>query len=274
MSRECVSLSSGIYKKPGCVTENMFSVWIWLREKMDVELTNHTTAMVAENNLVNVRDAIEKNMEKIMGEQEVLKSEMRAKARACKGKGETKEQTQIMLRRLLPFLKRIKSYGQQIALATQQLSLLNVQITAFDKGRFQKQMSDTLRESVVAMRKIGVNEDLSTIVDDMEDNIQQQNEVSDSMSLSLVNSMDDGDSDDALMRELMALTGDDEEVVNTEPKPLVEPLASVASPTTVVLPPVLVSVTQEVVPEVDQERQQEQEKHRLHSILAPNLAVA
>jgi hypothetical protein len=94
------------------------------------------------------------------------------------------------------------------------------------------------------------------------------------MSLSLVNSMDDGDSDDALMRELMALTGDDEEVVNTEPKPLVEPLASVASPTTVVLPPVLVSVTQEVVPEVDQERQQEQEKHRLHSILAPNLAVA
>ena len=271
MSRECTSLTSGIYQKPGCVTENMFSAWIWLREKMDVELTNHTTAMVAENNLVNVRDTIEKNMDKIVCEQDMLKADMRAKAQACKGR--TKEQRQTKLKKVLPLLKRYKSYGQQILLANQQLGLLNVQITAFDKGRFQKQMSDTLRASVVAMRKIGVNEDLSTIVDDMEDNLQQQNEVSDSMSLSLVNSMDDGDSDDALMRELMALAGDDEEVVDNEPVPLVVLPVPAASSTAVVLPPVVVSVTEEVVP-VDQEQQQEEEKQRLHSLLTSPLAVS
>jgi hypothetical protein len=50
---------------------------------------------------------------------------------------------------------------------------------------------------------------------DMEDTIQQQNQISDSLASSLVNTMDDSVSnDDSLMRELMAMMGDDDDVLD------------------------------------------------------------
>lgn len=173
--------------------------------------------MLAENNLLSVRDNIEKNKTKITTEEDSLKMDIRTKARACKGG--TKEQRAIKLKKLLPLMQRYKRYRQQNALANQQLNLLNAQLNAFENGRFQKEMTDTLRYSVVAMKKVGISENedaVHDIVDDLQDTITQQNQISESLSLSLVNSMDENSaSDDSLMRELMALVGDDADEQDT-----------------------------------------------------------
>jgi hypothetical protein len=251
--------------------ENLLSIWIWMRESVDAEIRNRTTAMIAENNLVSVRDNIEKNKEKTIGEQESVMNELRTKARLCKGG--TKEQRAVKLKKLLPLMQRFKRYRQQTQLASQQLGLLDTQINAFENGRFQKEMTETLRAGVVAMKKVGISDDASdmdTIVLDMEDALTQQHQLADSMSLSLVNSMDEN-SDEGLMRELMALAGEDDDteetidvhdqVTKTEPEKTAIP--------TVVLPPVTVSVTEQIphiqtdeggtVGEIAMERQQSNE---------------
>ena len=186
-----------------------------MRERVDVEIQNHTTAIVAESNLLSVRDNIEKNKMKTVNEQDTLMTELRSKARACK-LAPTKELRVAKLKLLLPLLTRCKRYRQQTALASQQLTLLDAQINAFENGRFQKEMTDTLRASVVAMKRVGITDDASdvdSIVLDMEDTIAQQNQISESLASTLVNNMDDtNSSDDSLMRELMLLMGDDDDV--------------------------------------------------------------
>ena len=204
--------SGGVYEPPSCVSETLMSFWIWLRERTDVELVNTRAAMIAEGNLVGVRDNIDKNKQKTVAEQDALMADIRVKAKACRGG--TKEQRMLKLKRLLPLMQRFKRFRQQTTLASQQLSLLDAQINAFDSVRFQTVMRDTLKASVVAMKKVGIKEDdMDTVLVDHEEIIQQQNEISDSLNLSVVNSMDDGGgtSDDSLMRELMALAGDDDD---------------------------------------------------------------
>lgn len=246
------------YPPPSCFKEHLISVWIWMREQVDVEIRNHTTAIVAESNLLSVRDNIEKNKLKTLNEQETLMVELRSKARACK-QSPTKEMRLAKLKKLIPLLSRCKRYRQQTALASQQLSLLDMQINAFENGRFQKEMTDTLRASVVAMKKVGITDDASdvdTIVLDMEDTIAQQNQISEALSSSLVNSMDDsGSNDDSLMRELMLLMGDDEEGIEEVVTTVYQPDA-IGTPV-VELPPIPVTVVQlseipkDIIPEID-----------------------
>jgi hypothetical protein len=226
-----------------------------MRERVDVEIRNHTTAIVAESNLLSVRDNIEKNKLKTLNEQETLMVELRVKARACK-QSPSKEIRIASLKKLIPLLSRCKRFRQQTALASQQLNLLDMQINAFENGRFQKEMTDTLRASVVAMKKVGITDDASdvdTIVLDMEDTIAQQNQISESLSSTLINSMEDTSSnDDSLMRELMMLMGDDEELTD-ETVTVVHPTARATpvvhlppSPVTIVQAPEVVEVIEEI----------------------------
>lgn len=256
-SRMSVRQTAFVRKPPSCFTENLLSMWIWMRERMDSELINTTTAIIAESNLISVRDNIEKNKNKICQEEEDLMQEIRIKAKTCRGG--TKEQRASKLRKLLPMMQRFKRYRQQNALANQQLGLLNAQLTAFENGRFQKEMTDTLRASVRAMKKVGMSENddaVYDIVDNLQDTITQQNQLSESLSMSLVNSMDDNSSsDEALMRELFALTGDVEDDEDTSMVPVPIPDAgAVAQYVTIIphdkssVPPVVMSVSIPVPP--------------------------
>ena len=257
MSRQPVSTE---YTKPSCVRENMLSVWIWIREGLDVEIRNRTTAMIAEDNLVSVRDNVEKNRDKIVRDREIIVNELRSKAKSCKG-GVTKEQKAFKLKGLLPLMRKLKENKTREGLTTKQLDLLRSQIETFENGRMQKQMTDTLRAGVVAMKKVGISDDASdmdTIVLDMEDALTQQSQVSDSMSMTVVNSMDESDTDEGLMKELMALLGeehDTDEITHTpiqpqEEKPIInvpqttETTHVVTSKPTVVLPSIPLSVTE------------------------------
>ncbi|KAJ1468565.1 hypothetical protein T484DRAFT_1755033 [Baffinella frigidus] len=246
------------YEQPSCMKETLMSGWIWIREQVDVEIRNHTTAIIAESNLLSVRDNIEKNKLKTGNEQDVLMRELRTKARACKSG--PKEFRVGNLKKLLPLLERCKRYRQQTALAGQQLSLLDMQINAFENGRFQKEMTDTLRASVVAMKQVGITDDASdvdTIVIDMEETMAAQNQVSESLASTFVNSAEDT-SDDSLMHELMALMGDDEEVMD-EPMNATSPTAAVPQ-SVVLLPPTPISVMQETdAAEQDVERTTQQD---------------
>lgn len=227
-----------------------------MRERMDPQILNSTTAMIAESNLMSVRDNIEKNKVKIVTEQDNTMQELRCKAKLCKGG--TKEQRVSKLKKLLPLMQRFKRYKTQTALASKQLSLLDIQINAFENGRFQKEMTDTLRAGVVAMRKVGITDDASdvdSLVLDMEDTMQRQNEMNESLTMTLVNTMDDGgSSDDALMRELMALAGEDDDVESEKvvhmPIPKMMHTGDVVTPLvspTVELPAGSVSMTDEIV---------------------------
>jgi hypothetical protein len=251
MSRES---KDDTYEQISCMTENLLSVWIWMREMLDVEIRNRTTAMIAENNLVSVRDNIEKNKDKIAAELDIAMEDLRTKARLCKGG--TKEQSMLRLKKLVPLLQKVKGLRHKMALATQQLNLLDAQINAFENGRFQKEMTDTLRAGVAAMRKVGITDDgsdLDTIVLDMEETMEEQNRLTDSMSVSVVNSMDESNSDENLMKELMMLAGNFEEVEDSTSPNTVTPVQKIIKPTesvvpTVVLPTASVTLTTPMSP--------------------------
>jgi hypothetical protein len=239
-----------VRKPPSCFTESLLSWWIWMRERMDSELLNTTSAIIAESNLISVRDNIQKNKTKICQEEDDLMQDIRMKAKNCKGG--TKEMRVSKLRKLLPLMQRFKRYRQQNALANQQLNLLNAQLTAFENGRFQKEMTDTLRASVTAMKKVGMteNEDaVYDIVDNLQETITQQNQISESLSMSLVNSMDDASSsDEALMRELFALTGEDEEEeTDLSIQPVPTPDAGAIAQYVTIIPPDKSKVTPAVM---------------------------
>lgn len=230
------------YTQSSCLTENLISVWIWVRERMDTELRNTTTTLLAESNLLSVRDNIEKNKNKTQTDLDVIMRELRTKARACKGG--TKELRVSKLKKLIPLLQRCKRYRQQSSLADQQLSLLDMQINAFENGRFQKEMTQTLKASVVAMKQVGITDsdagDVDNIVLDMEDTIHQQNQISDSLAVSLVSTMDDNSNDDSMMRELMLMMGDDDEGTEEYVTVIEKPVAG-SSPV-IGLPPVPISI--------------------------------
>jgi hypothetical protein len=193
-----------------CMTETLLSLWIWLRERVDSDLRNTTMAMVSENNLTCCSDTIMKNKEKIMVEHDNLFAELRSKARLCRVG--SKELRVAKLKKLLPLMTKFKRCRQQIGLADQHIRVLRVQINAFETGRFHKEMTDTLRASMVAMKKVGITDesDVDNLIGDMEQRMHDQQEVSDSMDL--VNSMDDVKmSDESLMQELMAFMGEDDE---------------------------------------------------------------
>ena len=190
---------------------------------MDSDLLHRTTAMVAENNLMSVRDTIYKNKQKATAEHDDLSADLRYKARSCRGG--TKEQRMMKLKKLIPLLQQFKRCRQKIQMADRHTRLLDVQINAFENGRFQKEMTDTLRASVTAMKKIGITEDIH-LVDDMmvevEESYVQQKDVSDSLDSSLINNMDeDAPTDESLMGELMLMMGDEEEIEerNTKDNP-------------------------------------------------------
>ena len=259
MSRQPTSME---YTKPSCMREQMLSVWIWVRENLDVEIRNRTTAMIAEDNLVSVRDNIEKNRDKIIRDRETILSELRTKAKLCKSA--SREQTASKSKKLLPHMHKLKENRSREALTVKQLQLLGSQINAFENGRFQKEMTDTLRAGVVAMKKVGISDDASemdTIVLDMEDALNQQSQVTDSMSMTVVNSMNESDTDEGMMKELMALIGEDNDTAETTPT-VVQPgkgapvtnvphtmdTTQVVAPTpTVVLPHVPLSVTESTI---------------------------
>ena len=207
-------MENHIDQPPSCMTETMMSLWIWMRERMDSDIRHRTTAMIAENNLMSVRETIDKNRQKAISEHEELSTDLRCKARSCRGG--TKEHRMLKLKKLIPLMQRYKRCRNQIQMADKHTRLLDVQLAAFENGRFQKEMTDTLRASVTAMKRIGITEDIR-LVDDMmievEESYTQQKDIADSMESSLINNMEDNtQTDESLMRELMLMMGDEEEV--------------------------------------------------------------
>ena len=198
-------------EEPSCATELALSLWIWVRERIDPDLANRTTAMIAESNLLAVSVDLQKKKDKITEDHDNLFAKLRDKVRMCK-RGATKEERLTNLKKLLPLMQTCKRYRHQKHLADKQTRLLELQINAFETGHFQKQMTDTLRASVVAMKKVGIMDDIDKVdsmMSDLEESVTQQNEISDSMENSLVNSMhDSSNTDDSLMRELMAMMRD------------------------------------------------------------------
>ena len=83
--------------------------------------------------------------------------------------------------------------------------------------------------------------------------MEEHNRLTDSMAVSTVNSMDENRSDENLMKELMALAGNFEEVEELIPPNTVTPVEKPIKPTepvvpTVVLPTSSVSVTIPMIP--------------------------
>ena len=228
---------------------------------MDADIRNRSTAMVAENNLLSVRDTVKKNKDKITVEYESILSDLRYKARLCR-EG-VREQRVVKLKKLVPLMHKLKRCRNQILMADKHTRLLEVQLNAFENGRFQKEMTNTIRASVYAMKKVGITEDIR-LVDDMmvevEESYTQQQDVADSMESSLINSMDDSSqSDESIMRELMAMMGGDEDIEE-------EHIAATDAPVESHLKPSIVPTIPNTVSQQQEQRQlREQIKLQQHN---------
>jgi hypothetical protein len=217
--------------------------------------------MVAENNLLSVRDTVNKNKEKISVEYESISSDLQHKARLCRDG--TREQRSVKLKKLIPLMHKLKRCRNQILIADKHTRLLEVQLNAFENGRFQKEMTNTLRASVYAMKKVGITEDIRLVDDmmvDVEESYTQQQDVADSMESSLINSMgDSSQSDESIMRELLAMMGGDDDIAE-------EHIAATDTLSESQLKPPIVSTIPNTVSQQQQQRQlREQIKLQEHN---------
>lgn len=206
---------------PSWLSEQLLGLWIWGRHKLNPKLERETASIVAEGNLAHVRANINKNYEKLLGEVQKEQHALHMKMHSAKQLPGRDAKLQQM-RRLLPALKRLKRAQNQAHMVEKQLGVLDVQINAFETGRFQKEMAETLRSSISVLRKNGISEDdvskMDDMVGDVEESMNLQNELSE--TLNSVNNVAAEDAagafagngtasmaDEALLRELLSLAG-------------------------------------------------------------------
>jgi hypothetical protein len=204
--------------RPSCLTEQAISAWIWFREKTDSTLRARAAALLAEDGLSTARDSVEKTRLKIQAQLEDTMQEVQEGCQRCK-RVEVQSRRVAQLRQLIPLMQRAKRLRIQLANSQKQVNLLELQIDAFENGRVQKQLTESLKKSVEVMKTVGVPSSESTKIDDLmgefEEQIQEQRDLSDTLDAGgILGGMREPDasslseSDDELLRELMTLMGE------------------------------------------------------------------
>jgi hypothetical protein len=204
--------------RPSCLTEQAISAWIWFREKTDSTLRARAAALLAEDGLSTARDSVEKTRLKIQAQLEDTMQEVQEGCQRCK-RVEVQSRRMVQLRQLIPLMQRAKRLRIQLANSQKQVTLLELQIDAFENGRVQKQLTESLKKSVEVMKTVGVPSSESTKIDDLmgefEEQIQEQRDLSDTLDAGgILGGMREPDatslseSDDELLRELMTLMGE------------------------------------------------------------------
>lgn len=194
-----------------CLSNQMMSLWIWFRESTNSQLKQRSAILLAEGSMTSVRDNIMQKRQRLHASLKQETAELNRGCDLCKG-NKTNALQIAALRDLIPQLQRVKRIKAQIHTANQQLSLLEGQIEAFETGRLQKEMAESLQHSVSVMKSAGVDSTRNEqILDSLHDTLQQQAEVSEQMQLPLqtmlenTNSMAATSNDEELLHELMAM---------------------------------------------------------------------
>lgn len=119
---------------------------------------------------------------------------------------------------IIPLVNEMKQLRSQQLVNTNRITLVVKQLEAFENGKFQQSIVRTLKQSVIAMKQIGIGnkaEDIDEIMSDLDESLLSANEMNEVLSghnmISMTNSMN-GDED--IMKELDEWLANDEDEID------------------------------------------------------------
>jgi hypothetical protein len=212
---------------PGCFSELFAFLWVSAITAVIPSIKAETTAIQAQDDLQSVLQQlrandvdIESEMAKLTTTLNVKKTEIVAKMRS----GLSKQMKAKTFSTMLPSIRKMKTLQSQQKTNQSRLTLVVKQLEAFENGKFQQSIVKTLKQSVMAMKQIGIGtkaDEIDEIMGDLDESLLAANDVNEVLSghnmLSMSNSMN-GDEDD-LMKEFdewLRSEDIDEEYGNTE----------------------------------------------------------
>lgn len=212
-------------RTPSCFREMAASLWVHMVSSMVPSIKAETAAVQAQDDLLNVLTRLRANESDIQGEIERLSDTLKTKKRDVVNRlhsGVLNKNTKLKaFSTLLPSIRKLRMLQSQYKVNQNRIALVMKQLEAFDNGKFQQSIVQTLKQSVSAMKQIGIGmkvDEIDDIMGDLDDSLLASNEVNEALSGQRMLSMD-GESmnEDDLMRELDAwLESEDAEPLHSE----------------------------------------------------------
>jgi hypothetical protein len=195
--------------QPDCFRESVAFMWVSVITAVIPSIKAETTAIQAQDDLDSVlvqlranEREIESEITKLSDTLNTKKIEIVAKMRA----GLNKQMKAKAFSTMLPFIRKMKTLQNQLKVTQNRISLVVKQLEAFENGKFQQSIVKTLKQSVMAMKQIGIGtkaDEIDEMMGELDDSLLAANDVNEVLSghhmVSMSNSMN-GD-DDELMNE-------------------------------------------------------------------------
>jgi hypothetical protein len=176
------------HQDPTCLSETMAFVWVSLVTSVMPGIKAETTAIQAQDDLLTVLLQLRANdvdLEKDVASLQVSMT-TRKKEMMCKMKpGMSKAQKTKAFSSLLPSIRKMKTLQSQQKVNCNRINLVVKQLEAFESGKFQQSIVKTLKQSVMAMKQIGIGtkaDEIDEMMGDLDDNFLASNDVNEALS--------------------------------------------------------------------------------------------
>jgi hypothetical protein len=205
--------------EPSCFSETLAILWVSTITAVIPSIKAETTAIQAQDDLQSVLLQLRANDADLEKEVATLSAQLAVKKRDLVAKmkvGMTKPAKSKAFAQMMPSIRKIKSLETQQKMNGNRINLVVKQLEAFENGKFQQSIVKTLKQSVMAMKQIGIGnkaDEIDVIMGDLDESLMGVEEVNQVLSGANLNSMNLDD--DELLSEFDAWLeeeDDDEQV--------------------------------------------------------------
>jgi hypothetical protein len=195
--------------QPDCFRESIAFMWVSAITAVIPSIRAETTAIQAQDDLDVVLIQLRANEVDVESEITKLSKTLNTKKIEIVSKmrtGLSKQMKEKAFATMLPSIRKMKTLQNQQKVTQNRISLVVKQLEAFENGKFQQSIVKTLKQSVMAMKQIGIGtkaDEIDDMMGDLDESLLAANDVNEVLSghnmVSMSNSMNAGD--DELMNE-------------------------------------------------------------------------
>ena len=206
---------------PNCLKQSVAAVWVWGVSNLNPAVKSQSAAIEAQDDLEHVLVRLRTSATDVEARMDKLTRTLQTKKRDIQNRVKSQAVAASKAKvfaPIIPLLNEMKQLRSQQLVNTNRITLVVKQLEAFENGKFQQSIVRTLKQSVIAMKQIGIGnkaEDIDEIMSDLDESLLTADEMNEVLSgrnmLSMTNSMN---GDDDIMKELDAWLANDEDEID------------------------------------------------------------
>lgn len=206
---------------PNCFKQSVAAVWVWGVSNLNPTVKSQSAAIEAQDDLEHVLVRLRTSEKDVENRVTQLTHTLQNKKRDIQskvGSAVVAANKAKVFAPIIPLINQLKQLRSQQLVNTNRITLVVKQLEAFENGKFQQSIVRTLKQSVIAMKQIGIGnkaEEIDEIMSELDESLLSAQEVNEVLSgtnmLSMTNSMN---GDDDIMKELDEWLANDEDEIN------------------------------------------------------------